>query len=76
LNDEAGNPYSSDVFYLFEKHRQGSTGEVRFKHNSTLTSFHDTGSSGGSTFLPVKHDMPELEPKAMQPNESFDISPF
>jgi replicative DNA helicase len=71
LNDEAGNAYSSDVFYLFEKHRQGSTGEVRFKHNSTLTSFDDTGSSGGSTFLPV-----ELEPKAMQPNESFDISPF
>ena len=78
LMDESGNPYSSDVFYLFEKHRQGSTGEVRFKHNSTLTSFHDTGSSGGSTYLP----MPEVEPilngspKAIQPNETFDFNPF
>ncbi len=53
LNDELGNPYSSDVFYLFEKHRQGSTGEVRFKHNSTITSFSDIATSGGSTFLPL-----------------------
>jgi replicative DNA helicase len=53
LNDELGNPYSSDVFYLFEKHRQGSTGEVRFKHNSTITSFSDIATIGGSTFLPL-----------------------
>jgi replicative DNA helicase len=53
LNDELGNPYSSDVFYLFEKHRQGSTGEVRFKHNSTITSFSDIATSGGSTFTPM-----------------------
>jgi replicative DNA helicase len=53
LNDELGNPYSSDVFYLFEKHRQGSTGEVRFKHNSTITRFSDIATSGGSTFAPM-----------------------
>jgi replicative DNA helicase len=53
LNDELGKPYSSDVFYLFEKHRQGSTGEVRFKHNSTITSFSDIVTSGGSTFAPM-----------------------
>jgi hypothetical protein len=73
--DEAGNPYSSDVFYLFEKHRQGSTGEVRFKHNSTLTSFYDSGGGSGSSYLPVEVDR-NHEPKAMQPNETFDFTPF
>lgn len=75
LNDDSGMPYRADVFYLFEKHRQGSTGEVRFKHNNTITSFSDSGSEGGSSFLPVEINR-NHEPKKMQPNEDFEFTPF
>jgi replicative DNA helicase len=69
LNEDNGTPYTNDVFYLFEKHRQGSTGEVRFKHNETLTHFSDNGGNIGSTFLPVKET-------AILPNKTFDYTPF
>ena len=61
---ENGIEYTNDVFYLFEKHRQGATGEVRFKHNETLTIFTDAASEQGSTFLPLS------------PNYEFNGSPF
>ena len=69
LTEDNGTPYTNDVFYLFEKHRQGSTGEVRFKHNETLTHFSDNGGNTGSSFLPVKET-------AIAPNETFDFMPF
>ena len=68
INEVEGSDCNGQVFYLFEKHRQGATGEVRFKHNSTLSSFSDLDSSGGSSFLP----MPE---SGLKPNEFFDV-PF
>ena len=39
-NEETGNPYTNEIFLLFEKHRQGATGSVGFRHNSTMSSFY------------------------------------
>lgn len=53
LNKEDGGSYSNEIFYLFEKHRQGSTGTVEFRHNETMTNFYDANMDAGSSFLPV-----------------------
>jgi replicative DNA helicase len=61
LNDEDGTPYENDIFYLCEKHRQGSTGSVHFYHNQTMTSFFDekinasTTNLSNSTFKPMSN---------------------
>ena len=42
LNDESGTPYTNEIFYLFEKHRQGAVGGCQFFHtNETITNFTD-----------------------------------
>jgi replicative DNA helicase len=41
IADESGKEYTNEMFYLFEKHRQGSVGYVEFRHNETLTDFYD-----------------------------------
>jgi len=41
------------VFYLFEKHRQGATGTVEFRHNDTMTNFYDATQEPYNSFLPV-----------------------
>jgi replicative DNA helicase len=58
LNDDNGTPYTNEIFYLFEKHRQGATGTVEFRHSSNMTSFSDSGASPqGSSFLPPTKDL-------------------
>jgi replicative DNA helicase len=53
LNDDNGTPYTNEIFYLFEKHRQGATGTVEFRHSVNMTSFSDSGiTPQGSSFLP------------------------
>jgi replicative DNA helicase len=41
LSDDNGNPYTNEIFYLFEKHRQGATGVVEFRHSSNMSNFTD-----------------------------------
>jgi replicative DNA helicase len=41
LSDDNGNPYTNEIFYLFEKHRQGATGVVEFRHSSNMSNFMD-----------------------------------
>lgn len=58
LNDESGTPYTNEIFYLFEKHRQGAVGVCQFFHNETITNFNDT-----------KHQPTEyLSMNALKPN--------
>jgi len=45
LQDDNGQDYTNEIFYLFEKHRQGAVGKVMFKHNSTMTNFYDASTS-------------------------------
>jgi hypothetical protein len=53
LNDEDGNPYTNHIFYLFEKHRQGATGIVEFRHSPNMTNFTDVVTHDvGSSYLP------------------------
>jgi replicative DNA helicase len=74
IDEVDGEQTDKHVFYLFEKHRQGATGEVRFQHNNTITAFSDLGGNTGSSFLP----MPETEKviSAIAPNNEFDKEPF
>jgi replicative DNA helicase len=58
LNDDNGNPYTNHIFYLFEKHRQGATGVVEFRHSPNMTNFTDVNTHDiGSTFLPQPKDL-------------------
>ena len=58
LNDDSGNPYTNHIFYLFEKHRQGATGIVEFRHSPNMTNFTDVNTHEiGSTFLPQPKDL-------------------
>ena len=41
LQDDNGNQYTNEIFYLFEKHRQGATGIVEFRHSIDMTNFYD-----------------------------------
>lgn len=63
LNDDTGTPYTNEVHYLFEKHRQGSTGSVEFKHNKTITKFYDIDQEAGSTFLPMASNLNQFTSK-------------
>lgn len=63
LNDDTGTPYTNEVHYLFEKHRQGSTGSVEFKHNKTITKFYDINQEVGSTFLPMAGNLNQFTSK-------------
>ena len=45
LQDDNGQDYTNEIFYLFEKHRQGAVGKVMFKHNTTMTNFYDANTS-------------------------------
>lgn len=63
LNDDTGSPYTNEVHYLFEKHRQGSTGSVEFKHNKTITKFYDIDQEVGSTFLPMSSNLNQFTSK-------------
>jgi len=58
LSDENDTPYTNHIFYLFEKHRQGATGVVEFRHSINMTNFNDvTTHDVGSTFLPQSNDL-------------------
>jgi replicative DNA helicase len=58
LNDDNGNLYTNHIFYLFEKHRQGATGVVEFRHSPNMTNFTDVNTHDiGSTFLPQPKDL-------------------
>ena len=54
LSNDDGKPYTNETFYLFEKHRQGSTGTVEFRNNATITSFYDANQEAMSSYLPVE----------------------
>ena len=57
LQDESGKEYTNEIFYLFEKHRQGAVGFVEFRHNETMTDFYDRTHS-----VPVELKVPTLKP--------------
>lgn len=41
LSKETGEPYENEMFYLFEKHRTGSTGEAEFITDQWISNFRD-----------------------------------
>ncbi len=41
LQNDDGQDYTNEMFYLFEKHRQGAVGKVMFRHNETMSNFYD-----------------------------------
>jgi replicative DNA helicase len=53
LKKDDGSSYNNEIFYLFEKHRQGSTGTVEFRHNNTMTDFYDAKQEPMNSFLPM-----------------------
>jgi replicative DNA helicase len=58
LSDENDTPYTNHIFYLFEKHRQGATGVVEFRHSPNMTNFTDVVTHDvGSTFLQPLKDL-------------------
>jgi replicative DNA helicase len=61
-NEETGEPYTNEIFLLFEKHRQGATGSVGFRHNSTMSSFYGMNENP-NTFQEIKTNL--------QPNKNF-----
>jgi replicative DNA helicase len=61
-NEETGAPYTNEIFLLFEKHRQGATGAVGFRHNSTMSSFYGMNEN--------PNQLPEIKSN-LQPNKSF-----
>ena len=70
LNNDSGNQYTNEIYYLFEKHRQGSTGTVEFRHNETMTNFYDANMDAGSSFLPVPEST-SLNRFALERDEPF-----
>jgi replicative DNA helicase len=73
LSNDDGKQYTNETFYLFEKHRQGSTGTVEFRNNQTITAFYDADQQPISSYLPV-----EIESTAFnfQSNQFNDDNPF
>jgi replicative DNA helicase len=61
-NEETGEPYTNEIFLLFEKHRQGATGSVGFRHNSTMSSFYGMNDSP-NRFPEIKNNL--------KPNKNF-----
>ena len=75
LNDENDTPYTNHIFYLFEKHRQGATGVVEFRHSPNMTNFTDvTTHEIGSTFLPQPKDLRHYADKDW--DKETDHTPF
>lgn len=75
LDDEDGNPYTNHIFYLFEKHRQGATGMVEFRHSVNMTNFTDVSiQNAGSTFLPQPKDLRHYADNDW--DKETDIKPF
>lgn len=62
LNKDDGSPYTNELIYLFEKHRQGGVGKVMLYHNATITSFYGEISNTSYNSLPLAN---------LQPSKSF-----
>jgi replicative DNA helicase len=60
LSNDEGKPYTNETFYLFEKHRQGSTGTVEFRNNETVTTFYDANQEPMTSHLPVQIESTSL----------------
>jgi replicative DNA helicase len=72
LQDENGSEYTNEIFYLFEKHRQGAVGVVEFRHNDTMTDFSDYNSS-----IAPLIKVPALKPlKHFTDTENWDSEGF
>jgi replicative DNA helicase len=69
LNKETGEPYTNEIIYMLEKHRQGAVGTVEFKHNKTMSSFYE------SQFEP-EFIHSKLSPSIDFYNTENDESPF
>lgn len=62
LNNEAGVPYENEIFYLFEKHRQGAVGICQFYHNQTTSNFSDNPNSfSQNNYQPMKSLKPNIQ---------------
>jgi replicative DNA helicase len=73
LSNDDGKPYTNETFYLFEKHRQGSTGTVEFRNNETITNFYDANQEPMSSYLPVPIESTSFN---FQSNQFNDDNPF
>ena len=73
LSNDEGSPYTNETFYLFEKHRQGSTGTVEFRNNETITRFYDADQEPMTSMLPVQI---ESSPFSYQSKEFNEVDPF
>ena len=73
LSNDDGKPYTNETFYLFEKHRQGSTGTVEFRNNETITNFYDANQEPMSSYLPVAIESTAFN---FQSNQFNDDNPF
>ena len=73
LSNDDGQPYTNETFYLFEKHRQGSTGTVEFRNNETITNFYDANQEPMSSYLPVPIESTAFN---FQSNQFNDDNPF
>jgi replicative DNA helicase len=73
LSNDEGRPYTNETFYLFEKHRQGSTGTVEFRNNETVTQFYDADQEPMTSHLPVQI---ESSPFSYQSKEFNEVDPF
>jgi replicative DNA helicase len=73
LSNDDGKPYTNETFYLFEKHRQGSTGTVEFRNNETITNFYDANQQPISSYLPVAIESTSFN---FQSNQFNDDNPF
>ena len=69
LKKETGEPYTNEIFYLFEKHRTGATGEAEFLTDKYISNFYDLNDST-SSYLPVS--MNSLEPSTNWESEKLD----
>jgi replicative DNA helicase len=66
LQDDNGQDYTNEIFYLFEKHRQGAVGMVKFRHNPTMSNFYD------DTTKPVFNQPKEDKPVRMPVSSWFE----
>jgi len=69
LKKETGEPYTNEIFYLFEKHRTGATGEAEFLTDRYVSNFYDINQNQ-SSYLPVS--MNSLEPSTNWDAEKLD----
>jgi len=69
LQKETGEEYTNEIFYLFEKHRTGATGEAEFLTDSWCSNFYDVKENRAS-YLPEKAK--ELSPSNRWDSEAID----